>query len=139
MVEPAELYPNLVDVETALVTALMYDRYKWDEHPAVFSLFPGDFIWDRRRWVFETICKLHDLGQSCNFLTVALHLHRDEPGRYKAMKGDTWFREACMGFADHAMTFLHIEQWARDIKEAAIERGVRPKERSGVNVGKRIA
>lgn len=121
-VKPEELYSDLIDIELSLLVGLMFNRYNWSEFPEVEVLTGEDFIWDRHRWIWETILALHRTGHSPNFYTVGLYLHKAAPAQYKAMKGDHYFRESCMAYGELAMSVPHIRQWARDIKEASIER-----------------
>lgn len=122
-IKPDDLFASLIDIEDALLCALMWDRYDWAETPGILTLNTEDFVRDRNKWLFAAVKAIHGAGLYPDFLTVALYLRQYEPAKYAALKGafgptaQAYVWDLIQASYDRMMLAIHIEQWATILKQ----------------------
>jgi len=106
-----------IDTEEALLGSLLYDwpDSHWEEQE-LLNLRPQHFLRESNGWIFKATLNLRERGESCDFLNVARELQIKDPKAYQAIGGHAYFRMLAEVMRDHAMSFLHIRDWARNIR-----------------------
>jgi len=117
----------VLDTEEALLASLLYDwpDGHWAEQE-LLNLRPQHFARESNGIIFQAILNLRGRGESCDFLSVAHELQLKYPKDWEGIAGRDYFRMLAETMRDHAMTFLHIRDWAKTIRSNYAIRSGRP-------------
>lgn len=116
-----------LDTEEALLASLLYDwpDSHWKEQE-LLDLRPQHFARESNGIIFQAILNLRGRGESCDFLNVEHELQTKDPKAYESTGGRDYFKMLAETMRDHAMTFLHIRDWAKTIRSNYAIRSGKP-------------
>ncbi|WP_228852034.1 replicative DNA helicase [Aegicerativicinus sediminis] len=114
--EKGKIPPQAVDLEEAVLGAMMIDKKGVDE--VIDILTPEAFYKDAHKFIFEAIFKLFQSTQPIDLLTVSSQLKRD--GKLDMVGGDFYLISLTQRVASSA----HIEFHARIILQKHIQRSL---------------
>ena len=114
--ERGKIPPQSVDLEEAVIGAMMIDKKGVDE--AIDILHPDVFYKEAHKFIFEAIFKLFETNEPIDLLTVSSQLKRD--GKLDRVGGDFYLIKLTQRVASSA----HIEFHARIILQKFIQRSL---------------
>lgn len=114
--EKGKLPPQAVDLEEAVLGAMMIDKKGVDE--AIDILKPDAFYKDAHKYIYEAINKLFQDNQPIDILTVSTQLRKD--GKLDLVGGDYYLISLTQKISSSA----HIEFHARIILQKYIQRSL---------------
>jgi len=126
-----EWWPDITnyDIEQGLLLGLMLGA----DIPDVEQLTPDDFVRPLHGAIFSVIKTLNGANKKVNCFTVGLYFRHAFPEYYKAIGGDSWFRERA-GEYYWLATSGNLRQWAKDIMREADNcrhhMGLKPRKRN---------
>lgn len=114
--EKGKLPPQALDLEVAILGAMMIDKRGVDE--VIDILHPKAFYKDAHQKIFEAIFKLFENSEPVDLLTVSNQLKKD--GNLEAVGGDFYL----IGLTNKVASSAHIEFHSRVILQKFIQRSL---------------